>query len=239
MNIFKPLYKKLPELKDYLDYYFEERRTNVFGATYNASRKLGIKMVKNEVLMPNYHDNRVTNELCHSLAEDMASTMLMDMADPRKVTAEMITKLNGVNCFNNRTAIEKKAGYGIHANNDAAEGNFAIFDDALNQMGGSSNNRACGQRMTIHNHDYDRQSASYVTGRKTKSIPNSVELGLFHTIPSKLQDSLISMSKSEFESTYQTYLTSIKRQRDRRAQKKVDTNIKKMQSSQKKLKEAT
>ena len=239
MNIFKPLYKKLPELKDYLDYYFEERRTNVFGATDNASRKLGIKMVKSEVLMPNDHDNRATNELCHSLAEDMASTMLMDMADPRKVTAEMITKLNGVNCFNNRTAIEKKAGYGIHANNDAAEGNFAVFDDALNQMGRSSINRACGQGMTRYNHDYERQSASYVTGRKSKSIPNNVELGLFHTIPSKLQDSLISMSKSEFESTHQTYLTSIKRQRDRRAQKKVDANDKKMQSSQKKFKEAT
>ena len=57
MNIFnKPLYKKPPELKDYLDYYFEERCTNVFGATDNASRKLGIKMVKNEVLMPTNHD---------------------------------------------------------------------------------------------------------------------------------------------------------------------------------------
>ena len=49
----------------------------------------------------------------------------------------MITKLNGVNCFNNRTAIEKKAGYGIHVNNDAAEDNFAVFDDDLNQWTGN------------------------------------------------------------------------------------------------------
>ena len=75
------------------------------------------------------------------------------------------------------------------------------------------------------------QSASYVTGRKTKSDSNSIELGLFHTIPSKLQDFLISMSKSEFKSTHQTYLASIKRQRDRRAQKKVNENAKEMKSS--------
>ena len=241
MNVFQPLYNKLPELKDYLNYYFEEKRTNVFGATTNESRKRGIKMVKSEVLSPTDHDNRATNELCHSLAEDMASTMLMDMADPRKVTAAMITKLDGDKCFKNRTASEKRAGYGIHANNDAAEGNFAVFDDALNQMGRSSINRACGQGMTRYNHDYDRQSASYVTGRKskTKAVPERVELGLFHTIPQKLQESLISMGKSEFESTHKNYLEAIKRQRDRRAQKKLNANAKKMKSSQKKFKEST
>jgi len=52
-------------------------------------------MVKSEVLSPADHDNRATNELCHSLAEDMASTMLMGMADLRKVTAAIITKLDG------------------------------------------------------------------------------------------------------------------------------------------------
>jgi len=107
MNIFQPLYKKLPELKDYLDYYFEEKRTNIFGEIVNASRKLGIKMVKSEVISPTDYDNRATNELCHSLAEDMASTMLMDMADLNKVTTAMVTKLDDDKCFKNRTATEK------------------------------------------------------------------------------------------------------------------------------------
>ncbi len=31
MNIFKPLYKKLTELKEYLDWYFEEKETRVIG----------------------------------------------------------------------------------------------------------------------------------------------------------------------------------------------------------------
>ena len=70
MKIFQLLYKNLPELKDYLDYYFEEKRTNVFGAIANVKRKLCIKMVKSKVLLPTDYDNRrATNELCHSLAE--------------------------------------------------------------------------------------------------------------------------------------------------------------------------
>jgi len=108
-------------------------------------------------------------------------------------------------------------------------------------MGRSAINRACGQGMTRHNHQHDRQSASYVTGWKSKAklVPASVELGLFHTIPQKLLESLISMKKSEFESTHKGYLKSIKCQRDRRAQKKLNANAKKMRSSQKKFKEST
>jgi len=70
--------------------------------------------------------------------------------------------------------------------------------------------------MTGYNHDYDWQSASYVTGRKSKAkaVPESVELGLFHTIPQKWQESLISIGKFGFESTHKNYLETIKRQRD-------------------------
>ena len=72
------------------------------------------------------------------------------------MTAAMITKSDGDKCFKNCIASEKRAGYGIHANNDAAEGNFAVFDNALNQMWKSSFSRACGQDITRYNHDNDR-----------------------------------------------------------------------------------
>ena len=52
MNIFKPLYKKLPELKEYLDWYFEEKESCVIGESAVGSRKKGIKLVKSEVFSP-------------------------------------------------------------------------------------------------------------------------------------------------------------------------------------------
>ena len=105
----------------------------------------------------------------------MASRMLLEMADPTKVTAAMITKLDGDKCFKKRSATEKKAGMGIRANNDPAEGNFAVFDNALNQMGRSAINRACGQGMMRYNHNYERNPTTYVTGWKAKSIHNCKE----------------------------------------------------------------
>ena len=80
-------------------------------------------------------DNRATHECCCWLSKDLASTLVLDMANPTKVTMELVTKLNGKRCKKNTTAAQKKAGYGIRANNDPAEQNFAVFDDALGQMG--------------------------------------------------------------------------------------------------------
>ncbi len=48
MNIFKRLYNKLPELTDFLDYFFEEKATCVFGSHDADSRKKGIKLVREE-----------------------------------------------------------------------------------------------------------------------------------------------------------------------------------------------
>ena len=61
MNIFKPLYKKLPELKEYLDWYFEEKETRVIGESTVESCKKGIKLVKREVFSPVDADNRATH----------------------------------------------------------------------------------------------------------------------------------------------------------------------------------
>ena len=64
MDIFKPLYNKLPELKEYLDWYFEEKETRVIGESAVGSRKKGIKLVKSEVFSPVDADNRATHECC-------------------------------------------------------------------------------------------------------------------------------------------------------------------------------
>ena len=93
--------------------------------------------------------------------------------------------------------------------------------------------------MTRYNHEYDRQSGSYVIGREPMAELEIIELVLFHTIHPKLQVSLVSMGKSEFETTYKSYLGAIKCQRTRRAQKKLNTNAKKMIASKKKFKEST
>jgi len=117
-----------------LDWYFEEKETRVIGDTDVGSCKKGINLVKSKVLSPVDADNQATHECLCSLSKDLASTIVLKMADPTKVTRELVAKLNDKRCKKNTTAAQKKAGYGIRANHDPSEQNFAVFDGALGQM---------------------------------------------------------------------------------------------------------
>jgi hypothetical protein len=52
MNILSPLYAELPELKEYLTYYFEEKESNVIGSCSQGIRVLAIDLAKCEVSYP-------------------------------------------------------------------------------------------------------------------------------------------------------------------------------------------
>ena len=45
----------------------------------------------------------------------------------------------------NTSAAKKKAAYGVRANNDPSEGNFATFGDSLAMMGNTNLDRSAGQ----------------------------------------------------------------------------------------------
>ena len=138
MEIFKPLYRKLPELEDYLSYYFEDKETCSFGSKGVDDRLKGIKLVREEVFSPVDADNRASFDCCVWLAGDIAATLILEMNDPRKVTCEYLTATNGKFCMKNTTAAEKKSAYGVRANNDPSEGNFATFGDSLGMMGNAN-----------------------------------------------------------------------------------------------------
>ena len=239
MKIFKPLYKKLPELEEYLDWYFEEKETQVFGIMDADSRKKGIKIVKSEIFSPVDPDNRATHDCACWLSEDLAATLLLEMADPRKITKDLINKLDGDRCKKNTTAAQRKAGLGIRANNDPAEQNFAVFDDALNQMGRGSLERAAGQSMSRYNHDMDRDTSKLATGQKSKADKDVSELGLFHTLCKKLQDSLLATAKDYFEETHADHIQKLNRQRERKAEKKEAARVANFKTARKKFKESS
>ena len=52
MNIFSPLYDELPELKEHLTYYFEEKESNVTGSFSQGNRVLAIDLAKCELFYP-------------------------------------------------------------------------------------------------------------------------------------------------------------------------------------------
>ena len=203
MNIFQPLYNQLPELKDYLNYYREEKLSNTMSSFNAEDRVLAIDQAISEVFYPTKVRNRETTPFCHKLAERAATTLLVELQDSKKATHLYLSAALGKRSQAVITRAEEKSTFGMRANNDPAEGSFATLTDVL-QMGGRislASAAAIGQAR--YNKDMYRDIAKLVSGKRSKKVDDGggEELGLFHSIPEDLCTSLVAMSKAKGKKT--------------------------------------
>jgi hypothetical protein len=145
MNIFKPLYEQVPELEEYMSWYFEEKNNLVSGITTTNKRKKGMKLAQEEFFYPTKIQNRESNDCCLLLATDFANCLILEFHDMKKVTHMYVSKLDGEYSMKNTTEEEKRQGYVIRTNNDVSGGNFAVFDDVLSTMGWGALSRVAAQ----------------------------------------------------------------------------------------------
>ena len=72
------------------------------------------------------------------LGDELAERLLVEFQGTSKVTHYYVNDLGGKYSISKTTPKDKEQGYGIRANNDPSERNFAIFIDALSHMGNAS-----------------------------------------------------------------------------------------------------
>ena len=148
MSIFSKLYKKLPGLKEYLDWYCGERKNKIHGCNAKESRICGVEMVIDELFYPKVASKKNTYDICLDLGDELAERMLVEYQDESKVMHYYINDLGGKYSMSKTSRKEKEDGYGIVPNNDASERNFAIFRDALQHMGNTSIYRAAAEAQS-------------------------------------------------------------------------------------------
>ena len=182
MNIFSSLYEDLPELEQYLNYYFEEKELNVVGSKDKASRVLGIDIARAELFYPKQAANRQTSPHCEKLAVRMATCGILTVTDPRRSTYNHFSVNPDARwAGDNLTEEERQAGMGVCANNNASEGMFAVFTDCFSKAGRVSHEGATGQGQTIYNNDHGRGAGLLVTGKASKKADKKDPvMGLFH-----------------------------------------------------------
>ena len=202
-------------------------------------RKKGMKLVREELFYPQRIENRETHECCVMLSLEVANCLIIEFQDTSKVTHMYVNKLDGKLSMKKTSAEDKRDGYGIRANNDPSEQNFAVFDDALSTMGRGALSRAAGQGQSRYNGDFTRDISSMVTGRKSKANEEALQLGVFHKLPEELQNSLIATAKSTQKITHRRHIEDMARQRAYRAQKRKDLQEKQIKSAENKFKEAS
>jgi len=83
MNIISTLYEQLLEFKEYLDYFIEQKETNVIGSSKGADHVFGIDEVMVDLFMPTKERNRPTEQFYHDLSIAIAIQLLAEMEDPK------------------------------------------------------------------------------------------------------------------------------------------------------------
>ncbi len=82
MNIFSPLYKEIPPLKEYLDIHFKEKEGDVIGSLKEHERVLAINEAMAKLFFPQKMENGQTTEFCNELVVGVATTLLTELTDP-------------------------------------------------------------------------------------------------------------------------------------------------------------
>ena len=86
LSIFSNLYRKLPELKDYLDWHRGEKMKMVHDCSRIEQRVCGMELFIEELFYTKEAANRQTYETSLDLGDELAERLLDEFQDTSKVT---------------------------------------------------------------------------------------------------------------------------------------------------------
>ncbi len=198
----------------------------MIGSHKQMERVLAIDEAMAKLFFPQKMENRQTTAFCKELVVGVATTLLTELTDPRKSTHNYIN--NGLLAFNNLSLAEKEA-------SDPSEGNFATFTNVLSNSGQTSIDSAAGIGQARYNKDLDCNHGCFVTRGRNKSRDQSTETGAFHTLPEKLQDSLLVIAKKNGNKSRKQFNESLRRHRLACAEKAANAIAMKLKSTEKDL----
>ena len=95
LSIFSNLYRKLPELKDYLDWHRGEKMNMVDGCSRIEQRVCGMELVIEELFYLKEAANRQTHATSLGLGDELTERLLVEFQDTSKVTHYYVNDLEG------------------------------------------------------------------------------------------------------------------------------------------------
>ena len=95
LSIFSNLYRKLIELKDYLDWHRGEKMNMVHGCSRVEQRVCGMELVIEELFYPKEAANRQTYATSLDLGDELTEQLLVEFQDTSKVKHYYVNDLGG------------------------------------------------------------------------------------------------------------------------------------------------
>jgi hypothetical protein len=168
MGIFGELQSELLEFNTYMTWYFEEKECNPIGSSSKAQRVLSVDKGTEMLIYRTERQNMQTDELCSTLAAELAACLILELEDPRKANSNYLSVMGGKYCWAQVSDAEKNACMGMKAVNDPSEDVFDTFTEALSTAGRVGLNGAAGQGQARYNNDMGRAHKYMVSGSKGK-----------------------------------------------------------------------
>jgi hypothetical protein len=93
MNVFSKFQEKIDPFDEYLMFLFEEKLMNPIGGSTSVDDKMiPFDLMRAELFYPTKMENRQTHQFCCRLTEEIASTILAELRDPRKATSQYLSR---------------------------------------------------------------------------------------------------------------------------------------------------
>ena len=217
-NIWDELLLEIPEFQSYMNYLFEEKQQPTINKhqsnlpDFITSKVLPFDLLKAELFYPNRDENKVTDNLCTTMAVVMGKAILVELRDTTKATHEHLSSGKGEKggrwSWGNTTDEQHKAGLGKMATNDTAESPFAGLTNQLGNFGTILGIHAGGISQARINGDFKRKN---VNGNKKD--------GMYHMLPTKMKQSLLTMAIKEAPNVRRKEAIAIEKQQQHKQQK--------------------
>ena len=166
---------------------------------------LPFDLLKAELLYPSRDGNKVTDTLCTTMAIVMAKAILVELRDTSKATHEHLSSGEGGKggqlIWGKTTDEQHQAGLGKMATNDTVESPFAGLTTQLVNFGTILGIHAGGISQARINGDFKRKNDN---GNKKD--------GMYHILPTKMKQSLLTMAINEAPNVRRNEAIAIEKQ---------------------------
>ena len=228
MNIFADVVTSVAPLEKYLNYVFEDMTGVTNGGSRNAEDKVIVMdLLRAELFFPTRSYIRETHNFSCMLAEEIASVVLVELRDPRKVTAGVLESVKGRYCASNITEVDRQLCMGMKAHNAISESCHASATESLRSGVTVRLDHAGASGQTRMNGDFRRGHEAMVKGRRSKSereaeheganLANaSLQEGGFHALLPPLKESLVQSAREDVWKMRRRFDAALKIQRAER-----------------------
>ena len=189
MHIFDELSNELPPFQEYLAYMYDEKKMAMAGSSITEHQ---YRRLRDELFNPMDADNVDSTDAALELGALAASTMLIELRDPKKATSR---HLDGELSWGNTSLEEHAAALRKMGVNDPAESIFGAVTRELMVYGRIGFGAASGIATARRNRDFARGISKEKRKSSKKGSAAKLEsTGLFHSISIEMREALITMA---------------------------------------------